>query len=331
MYYAESMPSSLRLTTQLNPQEADLSRLTNVSGSSQTIGPGDVLEVSISASLDKDDQIMIPIRVADDGSATVPAIGRVMLAGVEPHAAESLIRMEAMNKLLFRDPTVTVSMKQQKLNRVRVLGAVKEAGTYELPPNASDVVSALAAAGGLAEDAGSNVEIRNPVRPGERSHSESQSPYSTVSASGDESGMSSYHIDLISAAKSGTNSYLIQDGGVIYVEKSDPAPIRVFGLVHKPDEYPFPVGKDITVLGAIAMAGGTSNQLADTVYVIRPLANSSDPAVITVSIRKAKRSGRSNILLGPGDIVSVEHTPATVFMQALELIRFGVTSSAPIF
>ena len=59
--------------------------------------------------------------------------------------------------------------------------------------------------------------------------------------------MSSYRINLISAAKSGTNSYVVQDGGVVMVEKRDPATIKVLGLVHKPDEYPFPVGKDITV------------------------------------------------------------------------------------
>ncbi|MCA9083071.1 MAG: polysaccharide biosynthesis/export family protein [Planctomycetaceae bacterium] len=330
-YYADSMPHSLRLTSQSNPQEADLSRLASASGGSETIGPGDVLEVSISASLSKDDQVTIPVRVSDDGTASVPDIGSVVLSGVEPHAAESLIRMEAIRKGLYRNPTVTVSVAHKKMNRVRVLGAVKEAGTYELTPNASDVVSAIAAAGGLSEDAGENVEIRNPLGLGSRPGGSGQTPYSTVSSSGEESSMSSYRINLISAAKSGTNSYVVQDGGVVMVEKRDPATIKVLGLVHKPDEYPFPVGKDITVLGAIALAGGTNNQLADRVYVIRPLSNSSDPAVIQVSIRKAKKSGKSNILLGPGDIVSVEQTPGTVLMQAMELIRFGVSGTAPLF
>lgn len=144
-------------------------------------------------------------------------------------------------------------------------------------------------------------------------------------------GMTSYSVDLVSATASTENSYYVHDGGVVMVEKRDPAPINVTGLVNRPDTYPFPVGKDLTVLGAIAMAGGRSNQVADRVFVIRPLANSSEPAVIEVSLHKAKRSGKSNIRLGPGDTVTVEQTPTTVLFEALKLIRIGVSGTAGLF
>ncbi|MCA9047841.1 MAG: polysaccharide biosynthesis/export family protein, partial [Planctomycetaceae bacterium] len=328
-FYAESMPSSLRLTAQSNPQEADLSKLAATGGSSELIGPGDVLEIEISAGLSDEDQFRFSARVADDGTAVLPEIGRISVVGLEPQAVDGIIQTESIRRGLYRNPTVTVSVAQKRMNRVRVLGAVKEAGTYELSPNASDIVSAIAAAGGLAEDAGENVEIRNPARP--ETAKGNGSPYATVSAAGTPAQMTSYTVNLISAAKSGTGSYVVNDGGVVMVEKRDPATIKVIGLVHKPDQYEFPVGKDLTVLGAIALAGGTTNQLADKVYVIRPLANNPDPAVLQLSIRQAKKSGRSNILLGPGDIVSVEQTPSTVFMQAFELIRFGISGSAPLF
>lgn len=334
-YYARSMPGSLRLTAQSNPQEADLSRLASATGGSQTIGRGDVLEVSIAASLSKDDQFTMKIRVAEDGRAQLPDIGYVMLAGVEPQAAEALIGQEAINKGYYRNPTVTVSYLSRKMNRVRVIGAVNEPSTYELPPGESDVVSAIAAAGGLAENAGENVEVRNPNHVSTEKRptvaGDPKASVSTVSATSPEDGMKSYTINLVSAAKAGTSMYTVEDGGVVMVEKRDPAPIKVGGLVHKPDEYDFPVGKDLTVLGAISLAGGTNNQLADKVYVIRPLVNSKDPAVIQVSLRKAKKMGKENILLGPGDIVWVEQTTGTVFMEALQLIRFGISGSAPLF
>jgi len=330
------MPKGLRVVAQQNPQEVDLSRLASASGSSETIGPGDVLEVSISASLSKDDQVTIPVRIGDDGAATVPDIGRVQLAGFEPQAAESLIRLEAINKGLYHNPTVTVAFAHKKMNRIRVLGAVKEPQTYELPPSASDVVSAIAAAGGLADNAGENVEIRNPTQRGRNSRptvaGSPPTPYSAISESNEVSGgMTSYTINLVSAARSGTNSYTIQDGGVVMVEKRDPAPIQIEGLVRKSDTYPFPIGKPLTVLGAIAKAGGRSNQLADKVFVIRPLATEGQRAVIQVSIRKAKRNPKEDIVLGPGDIVTVEQTPATVLLEALQLIRVGVTGSAGLF
>ena len=177
------MPKSLRLMAQSNPQEVDLSRLASTTGGSETIGPGDVLELAISASLSKDDQVVIPVRIGDDGTANLPDIGPVHLAGVEPQAAGSLVRAEAIRRGLYRNPTVTVSFAHKRTNRVRVLGAVKVPGVYELPPEASDVVSAIAAAEGLAENAGENVEIRNPDFSSARVGRGHQTPYSSISQS----------------------------------------------------------------------------------------------------------------------------------------------------
>ena len=331
-YQAETMPQSLRLMAQSNPQEVSLANLASANGGSETIGPGDVLELTIAASLSPDDQVMIPIRVSDDGSAAVPDIGKVDLAGMDASAAESLIRMEAVNRGLYRNPTVTVSFAHKKTNRVRVLGAVKVPGTYELPPESSDVVSAIAAAQGLAENAGENVEVRNPGFNRAGVGRSGNSPFSSVSQSStDSSSGNSYNVNLISASKTVGNQYTVGDGGVVMVEKRDPAPIQVIGLVKDAGSYDFPIGKPLTVLGAIALADGVSNQLADKVYVIRPLADGKDPAVVNVSLRKAKKSAKSNLILGPGDIVSVQETPGTVFMEALQLVRFGISGSAPLF
>lgn len=338
-YRAESMPRSLMLARQTSPQEANLGQFANVTSSSSTIGPGDLLELTISASLEKDDQVQIPFRVGKDGKASIPQIGNVALAGVEPEAAEHLIRMEAINRGLYRNPNVTIAVIDQKLNTVRVLGGVEEPGEYLLPPGASDIVSAIAAAGGLSENAGENVDVKNPAsreRPTPRravaGPDASPSPYSTVSDEVEISGgMTSYSVKLTAASTSTKNSYRVADGGVVMVEKRDPAPITVTGLVNRPDTYPFPVGKDLTVLGAIAMAGGRNNQVADRVFVIRPLSNSGEPAVIEVSLRKAKRSGKSNIRLGPGDTVSVEQTVSTVLLEAIKLIRIGVSGTAGLY
>ena len=226
------------------------------------------------------------------------------------------------------------------MNTVRVMGAVKMPGTYKIPPNSSDVVSALAAAQGLADDAGQTVEVRNPVT---RTRSERPAiagdpslPYSNVSSTTNgpatsNGGMNSYTIDLISAAKSGDGQYNVADGGVIMVEKRDPEVIYVQGLVKKPDRYVFPVGEDLRLLDAVSLAGGISNQLANKIYVVRKTAQGQDPTVIEVSYRAATHSDDSNILLGAGDVIKVAHTPATVVMEALNIIRFGINGSTTVF
>ena len=334
--FGQRMPDSLRLAKRSNPQTVDLSKLASGTGGSETIGAGDVLEVQIAAGLQEDDQSTMAARVANDGTIALPMIGLLNVAGVEPQGAESLIRAEAIRRQLYHNPTVTVTVTHKRMNKVRVLGAVKAPGLYELPPGASDVVSAIAAAQGLEKDAGQHVEVRNPYRP----HAAERptvagipgQPLSTVSTSSSSSnGMNSYSIDLISAAKAGDGQYIVQDGGVVMVEKRDPAPVYVGGLVKTAGRYDYPIGQDLHLLDAISLAGGPSNQLANKIYVNRPVVGAKDPAVIEISYRDAKRSADSNILLGPGDVVSVEQTPGTVFMEALNLIRFGISGNTTLF
>lgn len=339
-FTAENLPRNLQAPKQVNAQELDLSDFATASSSSDEIVPGDILEVAISASLNQDDQTMIPVSVQDDGTATLPEIGTIKLAGYEPQAAEAMIRREAVARQLYHNPTVTVSFKHKKVNKVRVLGGVNEPGTYELPPGSSDIVAAIAAAGGLSESAGENVDVRNPrgsstPRRNTVVDNSSLKPYSVISDSKEVAVQpASFRVNLASASTSETNGYYVNNGGVVMVEKRNPAPINVQGLVKKPDIYDFPIGKDVTVLSAISMAGGTSNPFADKIFIVRQTDHSNnEPAVIQVSLRKARRSGRkiSNPRLQPGDTVFVEQTPQTVVFEALQLIRIGVSGTAGIF
>lgn len=329
--FGERLPDRLRLTRQANPQEVDLSRLGGATGTSQTIGIGDVLEVQIAAGLTAGDQSTTAARVQEDGTISLPEIGAIPIAGYEPQAAEAMIRSEAVRLELYHNPTVTVSVRQQKMNKVRVLGAVKNEGLYDLPPHASDVVSALAAAGGLTAEAGDKVEVRNPV--GSQSLAGGRAGAGGIRgvSSSTVGNMTSYTVNLLDAAKSGEGDYSVQDGAVVMVEKRDPAPIFVQGLVRSPNQYEYPIGQDLRLLQAISLAGGMSNQMADKIFVIRQMPGLREPILIQVSYRKAKRSDDSNIRLGPGDVVSVEQTPGTVFMDALNIIRFGINGSTMLF
>lgn len=339
-FHAENLPRRFVAPRQVNAQELDLSGFAGADGHSNEIVPGDILEITISASLSQDDQTTIPVSVQDDGSAVLPEIGAVQLAGLERQAAEAMIRHKAVSGRVYPNPTVTVDFKQKKMNRVRVLGGVQTPGTYFLPPGSSDIVAAIAEAGGLSENAGENVDVKNPAStPSARRNTVVDNsplkPYSVISNSTEITAQpASYTVNLASASKSETNGYYVQDGGVVMVEKRNPAPINVQGLVKKPDIYDFPIGKDVTVLTAISMAGGISNPLANKIFVVRQSdATGDEPVVIQVSLRKARRSGKgiSNPRLQPGDTVFVEQTPQTVIFEALQLIRIGVNGTAGIF
>jgi hypothetical protein len=57
--------------------------------------------------------------------------------------------------------------------------------------------------------------------------------------------------------------------------------------------------------------------VADKVFVIRKMAEMTEPAVIKVSIAGAKRNGNENLLLASGDLVSVESTVSTLMLESV--------------
>ena len=141
--------------------------------------------------------------------------------------------------------------------------------------------------------------------------------------------METFSVDLVSATKAGTGGYLIEDGGVVSIEKRDPEPLHLIGLVRNPNKYDYPFGKELRVTDAIALAGGTSMSLADKIFIVRHIPQSTETAVIQVSLSQAKRIAQANVLLQPGDVVSVEQTPATAIYELFQVFRFNMGVSAP--
>ncbi|MDH3716878.1 MAG: SLBB domain-containing protein [Planctomycetota bacterium] len=332
VYHASSLPAELEAPPVNNVHTVDLSRLSGFAVSNELIEPGDVLEVTIVAGITEHGPLTIPVRVSDNGSAGIPLLGEVALAGMELEQAEQAIRAAAVTQGVYRNPHVTVVMEKKRVNKITVVGAVEKPGTYELPRGSSDLLAALVAASGLSEEAGTEVEIRSPARrlyglPNQRQDLMASYPGQPPAPDTQLSQPRSLRINLMSASQSGQEVNLA-DGDVVMVLKRDPNPIQVMGLVRKPNKYELPTNREMYVLDAIAGAGGVSSQLADKVFVIRRLPGSSDTSVIKVSIRRAKRDSVENIRLASGDVVSVEQTPSTVALDAVRnFVHFSVGAS----
>ena len=115
----------------------------------------------------------------------------------------------------------------------------------------------------------------------------------------------------------------LQDGDLVTVELRDPPTVQVTGLVQHPGSFELPIGRDYRVRDAIASANGVSNKVVDTVVICRKTSNDSKRALIQVSLREASRDQAENIVLVPGDIVSVEPTPKTIMKDCLKYARFA--------
>jgi polysaccharide export outer membrane protein len=342
-YRAANCPPELMAKPVYNAQTVDLSQFSGPPVNNQRIQWGDVLEVAIAGGLDAEAITRFPVRVGEDGNAFLPEIGQLPLAGLELMEAEQVISAACVQRGFYRRPQVTVTMKQQGVNQVTVVGAVDSPGIQELPRGSAYLMNALVAAGGLAENAGTQVEIRRPAEPGGGGGAAFAS-YEAGSAdrrAGERANRPGYdaeehvqlvHLDLASDAALRPSRYYLDDGAVVRVERRHPEPIQVVGLVKKAGQYDLPVGHELRTLGAIAVAGGLSNQLADKVYVIRKTGGEQgDSVIIEVSLRRAKRYAAENVRLAAGDIVSVEQTPATVVMDVINIIRFGVGTNLPLY
>jgi len=334
VYTAANLPPALQAPPVTDVQTLDLSRLAGPAVPNDLIGPGDVIEVSIVAALSADAITNFPVHIGDDGTGVLSDIGPIRLAGLNRAEAERAIAAACVERGVFRQPTVTVTMKRQQVNNITVLGAVKNPGVYPLPRASSYLLPALVAAGGLADDADGRVRIGSPTGPSRLAGGSGQAGLSGVqlasNAEGSESRPVSYVcLNLTEAAAHEAGGHYLADGSTVMVERRRPQPYQVIGLVKNPGEYEFRVGREERLIGAIARAGGVTQSLADKVRITR-LAPDGQEAVIEVSLERAKRHREENIRLQPGDVISVEHNAATIVLDTIKQFPFTVGASIPI-
>ena len=336
-YYAGHIPGGYNAPPNTNPQSIDFAQLSGTATDSDVIAKGDVVNVEIAASVSAKDIFSYSVRVRDDGHADLPLIGPVRMAGLSLADADATLTQVCVSRNLYRAPKVNVTIRKRKTNRILVVGGVKDPGVKEIPVAESDLLSILFHAGGLADDAGANIEIRNVL-------SREETMNEAIAADGTRGGITqtgysssnfvprSVKIDLVSAAQSGANDYFVGDRGVVVVEKTEPKAVTVTGLVRKPGRVEFPKGEDLRLLDAISLSGYTSSQVANKVYIIRQPTPEAKSIVIEANLAKASHDPQHNVRLAHGDIVKVEHTFATMLMEAAQLIRVGVSGSLnPLF
>lgn len=339
VYRAAKLPAELQAPPNISAQSLDLSKVGTSSASSEIIQRGDLLDVTLGSGLEnvEKEETQWPLRVADDGTVYVPLVGQVYLAGLPLSQADHVIRRTSVERGIFRNPSVAVQVVEPRTNKISVMGAVEKPGAYELPVANSDVIAAIAAAGGLTEDAGTKIEIRHPTRPASGSmpaNDRAGNGVTTAAYRGDPGRTTprTQQIDLVSATAGESADYHLEDGSVVMVMKRPLRAVYVGGLVRKPGQYEMPKDTDLYLLEAISIAEGRTLQIADQVTIVRRVPGEQEPIVIKASVREANESGIANLKLAPGDVVHVDETPMTFTVQTLkDLFRFGFTSGLPAF
>ena len=159
VYKPSELPASFQPPVFRDPTEVNLGAFTPPQNKSDLIGPGYVLEISLAAGLDHDSNTTFHVRVADDGTARLPEIGAVQLAGLDEVQAEEQIAAVLVRGGLYQHPTVGVHIERRPTNSIAVVGAVKNPGTQQVPRSASYLGTVIVAAGGFTEKADTKIHI----------------------------------------------------------------------------------------------------------------------------------------------------------------------------
>jgi protein involved in polysaccharide export with SLBB domain len=108
----------------------------------------------------------VRVRVMSNGDIYLPMIGAVRVAGMNLVQANDAVTKAYADGIL-KDSRTNVVLAEKSSTSVVVLGEVRTPGVQRLPKYENDVAHALAAAGGLAEDAADEIEIhrrRSPIQ-----------------------------------------------------------------------------------------------------------------------------------------------------------------------
>ena len=249
-------------------------------GSDYVVGRQDLLDISVFdlPELDK------TVRVADDGSITLPLLGRLIVAGMNKHNLEELLE-ELLEEKYVRDPQVTIFVREYESKKVAVTGAVRKPGTYEMLGSRT-LLEMISLAGGLDSDLGKRIFIFRR---------------------GSDGTAKPIEVDLerLVYAADPTLNHLILAGDIIYVPTVKKMRIFVTGAVRTPNVYEVPEDQPVTVLRAITLAGGTTDRAGEKrVQIVRTTAD-GDRVIIEVNLRRVKKGKAEDLLLEADDLVLV--------------------------
>ncbi len=352
------MPADFRAAARESSSVMDLARVSSPGVSDAIVGVNDLLEVTIASGRGDEKPNPVLVRVAGDGTVDVPVIGVTPVAGLDVYDASQNIVKSAVDRGIYVQPYVTVEIESKAVKRVTVLGAVNDPGVHELPYGNCDLVTALAAAGGLSDEAGTEVEIiRQPtlgisanesVQPNPQVVPNEQIQLSTYQSLAEPPGhptqsaqtLSNINgpqvlkLDLAESQGGGLSDTRLSDRDVVMITPRKKEIIYVTGLVTSPGQFELPLDQDIHLLDAIAMAGGQDSPVADKVLVIRRIKNREEPVVIVASLSAAKKNGLENLRLTAGDTISIEQTPVTAVVDTftkLFRLSFGIAGRTTAF
>jgi polysaccharide export outer membrane protein len=245
------------------------------------VGPGDVLEVNV---YDNDDLSRI-VTVQTNGSISYPLLGEVQVAGL----TVGEVRRKITN-LLAKDylvnPQVEVKVREYQSQFVSVVGEVNSPGRKAIRGRMR-LIDVLLDSGGFKASASGQVVITR--------------------VDGEfEGGAKTITVRISSSASPSTQDLVnlelpLKNGDIVTALPK--AYVTVDGEVNKPGRYA--IESDLTVTGAVSLAGGLTRFGSNDVKVRRTDPQTGKVTLLKVDLKDVRNGKKPDVPLLPNDVISV--------------------------
>jgi polysaccharide export outer membrane protein len=244
------------------------------------IGPGDLLEIKVF----EVKELEQTVRVSEDGSITLPLLGRVVIEGLTQDGVVQKLT-ELLSAKYVKNPQVTIFIKEYKNQQVAVIGAVEKAGNYELVGR-KNLLQIISMAGGFSETAGDQIFV---LREGPDGHTQ------TITID---------YNDLMVNGNQALN-IPIEPSDVINVPVDKEIRVFVMGRVTRPGAVKAKLSEGITLLQAIADAGGLAEGAKKGSVTITRKDKAGKEQKIRVNLGDILKGRKKDLKLREGDVVFV--------------------------
>ena len=247
------------------------------------LGAGDQIKVDIF----NVPELSKEYRVDAMGNINMPLAGQLSISGYDLGEAETVIA-DAYGERYLRNPQVSISVMEFRSQQFTAIGALSSPRIYNTDRQVT-LMEAIAMAGGLSGDAGTQIYLTDRVRDSDTGDLGTRSVIIAVE-------------DLME--KPEDYNFYIGESALINVPRA--GSIFVEGAVERPGVYQRT--GDTTVLKAIAMAGGLKFEASRSgLRVLRRDPASNGWLQDEVSLSDIRESPLQDIPLRDGDIVMVEY------------------------
>lgn len=239
------------------------------------LGSGDLVEVSVYDV----PELNTKIRVSDTGDLDLPLINKVHVEGLTVSDAERVIERRLDQGGFVRNPHVQIFVDEYTSDGASILGEVGRPGVYPVLGE-QNLFNMISAAGGLSDRAGKSITVTHREHPA--------NPVTVTISHNLED-----HAD---------SNIPIYAGDTIMVRRADI--IYVVGEVNRPSGFLMDNNNHLTVLQAIALAGGTSGSAKlNGARILRK--GPEGVAEVPVPLKKLLEAKASDIPLQAEDILFV--------------------------